>query len=110
MSLVLPIRKSRYGLISYRVAIMCVAALSFLLARNAPPSFPHTSISLTISSHADHDPKPCFDHDDSQWALPPSAALGAPPPVMSAHLTPTVEPFVEIVTDGLHYNRPPPIS
>ena len=33
-----------------------------------------------------------------------------PAAVVSPHPTRTFEPFVEIVTDGWHYNRPPPIT
>jgi hypothetical protein len=46
MLLLRPIRKSTRGLVSYRAAIVCVAALIILLARSSPPSFPHTSLSL----------------------------------------------------------------
>jgi hypothetical protein len=110
MSLVRPIRKSSRGLVSYRVLIMCVAALSLLSVRIAPPSLPHVSTGLAVNSQADHGHRPCFDHEDSQWATTPSIALNAPPPVVSSHPTLSVEPSVAIVTDGWHYNRPPPIS
>jgi hypothetical protein len=110
MSLVRPIRKSSRGLVSYRVLIMCVAALSLLLARSAPPSLPHISLSLAVNSQADHDHRQCFDHEDSQWATSPRTSLTTPPPVVSPHPTASVEPSVAIVTDGWHYNRPPPIS
>jgi len=110
MSLVRPIRKSSRGLVSYRVLIMCVAALSLLLARSAPPSLPHISLSLAVNSQADHDHRQCFDHQDFQWGTSPSIAQTAPPPVASPQLTAAAAPFVEIVMDGWHYNRPPPIS
>jgi hypothetical protein len=110
MSLVRPIRKSSCGLISYRVLIMCIAALSLLSVRMAPPSLPHISTGLAVNSPADHDHRLCFDHEDSQWATTPSIAVNAPPPVVSRHPTPSVEPSLEIVKEGWHYNRPPPIS
>lgn len=110
MSLVGPIRKRCRSLVSYRAGIMCVATLTILLARSAPPSFPNISLSLDVTSHADHDHRQCFDHEDPQWAISPSASLTIPPPVVSAHPAPTDKPLVEVVTDGLHYNRPPPIS
>jgi hypothetical protein len=110
MSLVRPIRKSSRGLVSYRVLIVCVAALSLLLARSAPPSLPHISTGLAVNSQADHDHRLSFDHEDSQWATTPSIALNAPPPVVSPHPTHSVEPSFEIVKEGWHYNRPPPIS
>jgi hypothetical protein len=108
MSLVRPIRKSSRGLVSYRALIMCVAALSLLLARSAPPSLPHISTGLAVNSQADHDHRLCFDHEDTQWA--PSPCVPLTPPVVSHHLTPIAETFVENATDGLHHNRPPPIS
>ena len=110
MSLVRPIRKSICGFVSYRAAIMCVAALSLLWARSAPPSLPHSSVSLAFQSIADHDHRQCFDHEGSQFATPPSTPLATPPPVVSSPPTHTAETVVEFVTDGWHYNRPPPIS
>ena len=110
MALVRRIRKSIRGLVSRRGAIMCAAVLSILLARSAPPGLPHISLRLAVNSHADHDHRQCFDHEDSQCGTSPSATLTIPPPVVSPHPARTFEPFVEIVTDGWHYNRPPPIS
>jgi hypothetical protein len=110
MSLVRLIRKSSRGLVPFRVLIMCVAALSLLLVRIAPPGLPHISTGLTVNSPAGHDHRLCFDHEDSQWATTPSFALNSPPPAASPHPTASVEPSVAIVTDGWHYNRPPPIS
>jgi hypothetical protein len=116
MLLVRPIRKSTGSLVSCRAAFICVAALSILLARSAPanfphifpPSFSHTSFSLAFNSDSDH--RQCFDREDSQGVASPSTAPTAPPPVFSPRPMPTSEPLLEIVTDGLHYNRPPPAS
>ena len=110
MSLVRPIWKSSRGLVSYRVLIMCIAALSLLSVRIAPPSLPHISTGLAVYSPADHDHRLCFDHEDSPCATTPSAALNTPPPVVSLHPILSDEPSVAIVTDGWHYNRPPPLS
>jgi hypothetical protein len=110
MSLVRPIRKSSRGLVSYRVLIMCIAALSLLSVRIAPPSLPHISTGLAVNSLADHDHRLCFDHEDSQCATTPSITLNTPPPVVSPYPTHSVEPSFEIVKEGWHYNRPPPIS
>ena len=109
MTLVRRIRKRIRALVSRRGAIMCAAVLSILLARNAPPSFPHSSLRLAVHSDADHNHRQCFDHEDSQVGNSPSATLTIPP-VVSPHANRSFEPFVEIVTDGWHYNRPPPIS
>jgi hypothetical protein len=103
-------RKSSRGLVSYRAAIMCVAALSVLLARSAPPSLPHLYFGGTVNSLADHDPRQCFDHQDFQWGTYPDTAQTTPPPVAAPNLTTADAPFVEIVMDGWHFNRPPPIS
>ena len=110
MSLVRPIRNSSRGLVSYRVLIMCIATLSLLSVRIAPPSLPHISTGLGVNSQADHGHRLCFDHEDSQWATCPSILLTTPPPVVSPHPTQSVEPSFEIVKEGWHYNRPPPIS
>jgi hypothetical protein len=118
MSLVRFIRKSTGGLISCRVVFVCVAILSILLARSALPSFPHLSppgfrhtlISLGFDSHADSDHRQCFDREDSQGAISPSSTPTAPPPILSRHPSPASEPLLEIVTDGLHYDRPPPLG
>ncbi|MGA9157073.1 MAG: hypothetical protein WB249_09800 [Candidatus Sulfotelmatobacter sp.] len=108
MSLVRLIRKSSRGFFSYRAAIMCVAALGIFWGRIAPPSFSHASV--TATTRADHDHRHCFDHEDSQWAATPGAALHAPPPVVSPQPIHASESLVELVTDGWHFNRPPPIS
>ena len=110
MSLARPIRKSSRGLVSYRVLVVCIAALSLLSVRIAPPSLPHISTGFAVNSPADHDHRLCFDHEDSQWATSLSILLTTPPPVVSPHPTHGVEPSFEIVKEGWHYNRPPPIS
>ncbi len=108
MSLVRLIRKRSRGLASCSAAIMCVAALGIFWGRVAPPSFPQASVNL--STHADHDRRHCFDHEDSLWAANPSAVLYAPFPVISSQLVRAPEFLLELVTDGWHYNRPPPVS
>ena len=110
MSLVRPSRKSSRGLVSYRVLIMCIAALSLLSVRIAPPTVSHVSTGLAVNSQAGHDHRLCFDHEDSPWATTPSTALNTPPLVVSLHPIPSDETSVAIVTKGWHYNRPPPIS
>jgi hypothetical protein len=110
MSLVRPIPESSRGLVSYHVLIMCIAALSLLSVRIAPPSLPSISTGLAVNSQADHGHRPCFDHEDSQWATCPSTLPITPPPVFSPHPAPSRERSFEIVKDGWHYNRPPPIG
>ena len=110
MSLLRPIWKSSRGLVSYRVLIMCIAALSLLSVRIAPPDLPHISTGLAVNSPADHNHRLYFDHQDSQWATCPSILLTTPAPVVSPHPSHSVEPSFEIAKEGRHYNRPPPIS
>jgi len=110
MSLVRIFRKNNRGLISYRAAVMCVAALGVLLARSAPPRLAHLFPDSAVTSLAEHDHRLCFDHEDFQWGTFGSIALPIPPPVASPHLNLTAQHPFKVVTDGWHYNRPPPIS
>jgi hypothetical protein len=110
MSLVRPIRNSSRGLVSYRALVLCIAVLGLLSVRIAPPSLPHISTGLAANSLADHGHRLSFDHDDSQWATTASIALNEPPPAVSPYATDRVEPAFEIVKEGWHYNRPPPLS
>jgi hypothetical protein len=118
MSLIRPTRKGISGLVSYRAVVMCVAALSIFLARSAPPSFPRisppsfrlTSLSLAFGSHSTSDHRRCFDREDPQGVTSASTSPSTPPPVFFPPPAPTSDPLLEFVTDGLHYNRPPPVS
>lgn len=110
MSLVRPTRESIRGAMSYRALVMCVAALSLLWARSAPPNLPHGPLNLAFHSLADHDHRPCFDHEDPQWVTAPCTPLAAPPLVVSSCSIHASATLIEFVTDGWHYNRPPPVS
>jgi hypothetical protein len=110
MSLLRPIWNSSRGLVFCRVLIMCIAVLSLLSVRIAPPSLPQISTGLTVNLPADHDHRPCFDHEDSRWQTTPIFALNAPLPAVSPHPTDGVEPAFEIAIAGWHYNRPPATS
>src|ERR1700684_1859952 len=103
------ISRSLCSFFSYRALIVCVAALSILWAPSIPAHFRHSSHSLAVHT-ADHDHRPCFDHEDSQLASAPSGPRIAPPPAASSHPVYAVVTFVELENDGWHYNRPPPIS
>lgn len=89
---------------------MCVAALSVLCARFAPPNLPHDPLKLTFHSLADHDVRQCFDHEDPVWTAAPSPPQDAPPLIVSTRLTRAADVLVEFVADGWHYNRPPPLG
>jgi hypothetical protein len=108
MSFVRVMRKSSSGFLSYRAAIICVAALGIFWGRVAPPAFSQASVN--VSTHADHDRQHCFSHEDSQWVVTPSATPNARPPFVSSRLVRPSQSLVELVTDGWHYNRPPPIG
>ena len=98
------------GLTLCRAAILCVTALGLVLSRSVPPSFSITSTHANVKAPAGHGHRLCFDYENSQWMVRASVILTTPPPSRSPHLTDTSEPLVDMVTDGLHYNRPPPAS
>ncbi len=95
-----------------------LAVLGILLARGTPQSFPrlsslgfsHTSITRAMDLQNDPFHRQSFDREDSQWATFESRKLSDPSPVFSPHATPSLELIVGLVTDGFHYNRPPPTS
>jgi hypothetical protein len=108
-----PLRRSSRnvcGVISFRAVIICAAALSLLWVRNVSRIPPHSSHSVAFQSSVDHDHRQCFDHDESECAAPPSALPGASPVAVSWDATYAFPVLVEFLTDGWHYNRPPPRS
>jgi hypothetical protein len=102
--------KSMCGLMRFRTAIMCVAALSMLWARSVATHFPHSSHSFAVHTAGDHDHRQLFDHEDSQLASAPASPRLAPPPAISSQAIYAVATFVEFENGGWHYNRPPPIG
>lgn len=110
MLLIRPPRKSICGLFSYRAAVMCLAALGILLAHGALASVSHSSLKVSVGLRVAHDQRQCFDHEDAQWLASSSATLSTGLSVVQLQPVRIAQPFVEIVTDGMHYNRPPPFS
>ncbi len=104
------LRKSSRGLISGRVVLVCVAALSIFLARNAPVILPHIFSTPAVNSLAAHEHRFCFDHEGLQWGHFARSMAMAPPTASSPHLVYSVAVSIEFVTEGWHYNRPPPIT
>jgi hypothetical protein len=102
------ILKSVRTLISLCAAVICVVAL--LCPRGTVPTFRHSPASLTFHSTAHHDQRRCFDNEDSQWDAALGTPIIAPPPGVSSEAIYNVDPLVEFVTDGWHYNRPPPVG
>jgi len=104
----LSLRRSNRGSVSYRVAILCVAALNLLLARSAPPSFPHMCRGISGHAHANDDHRQRFDNEKLQWG--PGATLIARLTVVSQPPISTAPHIGKIVADGWQHNRPPPID
>jgi hypothetical protein len=94
-------------LISCRTVIFCVAALA-LLARYSPPSLSPVHVSFAVRLHPSPAHGQYFDHDDSPWVSPVTAALVTPLPTATPRFAHRSEPLVEITANGWHYNRPPP--
>jgi hypothetical protein len=101
--------KSVRWMISFGAALLCMAAL--LWPRGAAPAL-RFSFSNTLDFHstAHHDQGRCFDSEDSQWVAALGTPLVVPPQVTSSEAIYNLDVFVEFVTDGWHYNRPPPIG
>jgi len=109
MSLVGTTRK-RLGRNTGRLLILSLALLSLLFARSVPPSVPHSLFHSNVISQADHGHKQYFEHEYSQWADRPDTTLAMPALAVSFHPVAATNLFVEAVTHGLHYNRPPPLA
>jgi hypothetical protein len=109
MSFSRSVRRSS-GLGSYGVVIMCVAALSVVLARSAPPRISPIYSASTVTSLAEHEHRLCFDHESFECGTSTNTALATPPPSASPHLSSTAPVAFEVFADGWHYNRPPPIG
>jgi hypothetical protein len=103
------LRKSNRPEISFRAVILCVAALA-LLARYVPRSSAIVQLDPNIHSHTNHPHGQFFDHEDPQYTYTLSAAPEMPSPNSWSEAPPAPETFLEIMSDGLHYNRPPPVA
>jgi hypothetical protein len=109
MSRVGPTRK-RFCRDAGRVLILSLGVLGLLFARSVPPSVPHSPLHSNVISQADHGHKQYFEHEYSQWADRPDTPLAMPLLAVSSHPAAAADLFVETVTHGLHYNRPPPLA
>jgi hypothetical protein len=89
--------------------MVCFAALSILLARNAPPRIVQIFSSPAAISLADHEHRLCFGHEGLKGVDFVTTSF-SPPTAASPHLIDTACRVFEVVPDGWHYNRPPPIS
>jgi hypothetical protein len=95
-------------LFSYRETILLIVVLSMSVVQNIPTRFNHNLSGLDARTHTHH--RQCFDHEDSLCLPCPSSILATVLPFVSRDATPNAELLVEILTDGLPYNRPPPVS
>jgi len=102
--------RKRLGRNTGCVLILSFALLGLLFARSVPPSVPHSPFHSNVISQADHGHKQYFEHEYSQWADRPDTPLAMPPLVVSSQAAAATDLFVETVTHGLHYNRPPPLA
>jgi hypothetical protein len=94
-----------------RAAVVSIALLAVLAARNVPPHFPGASrLHSAASADSHHDQRPRFDNYGSNWSAPVDSFRPVPPTPESAHLVPTPRLFSTLQTKGFHFNRPPPIS
>ncbi len=107
MSIVQLLRNNVSGL--NRLTTVCVAALSILLARGLPPTELHLNAGSALHSFSNHDHRQCLDHDASEWEAFCGTKVRVPPPVAAHDPVPTVAPCVDLLTDGWHFNRPPPL-
>jgi hypothetical protein len=97
----------------WSAALVCIVALTLLLARTASPSFSQTSSPLqsTAKCETTHAKRQCLDHDDGfQASLPTQAFKTSPPPISFSQLALANEPPPPLQSKGFRYNRPPPLS
>ena len=109
MSLVGTTRK-RLGRNTGHVLILSLALLGLLFARSVPHSIPHSRLHSNTISQTNHGHRQYFDQEYSQWADRPAIPLAMPALALSFHPVAATHLFVETVTHGLHYNRPPPLA
>jgi len=102
--------KSRNRQDTKHVLILCVAVVGLLFVRGVPEKIPHAPGHSNVVAPTDHGYKQYFDHEDSQWATRPSSPSAMPPVVAAFRPVAAAEPFVETVSNGLPYNRPPPLA
>lgn len=102
--------RGRKRRISLSRGLLGVASLlALLVVRSVPPELPHTSLHhLSVRAVAQHEQRPRFDSDSSQWTVPVKSFVPAPPSEESARLTPSLQSLSILQTKGYRYNRPPP--
>jgi len=110
MPMVRYLREKGCGLFSSWGTIVLIAALGIGILQNAPPSFNHNLSGLDARTHTDHHRRQYFDHEDSPSLACSGSVIATVLPFVSQHTTRGPELLVEFLTDGLPYNRPPPIS
>lgn len=98
------------GLVAYPAPILCIVAVTILLARGLPVGLLHGAHSQGTHSLANHSSRPCFDHNDSQWLSVPLITLSPPRVAAKPNQVVATVPNVEIVAKGWLCDRSPPAS
>jgi hypothetical protein len=109
MSLVRLLWKSRWGLAWCCLAIISAVYLSLCVWHGVPHRV-HASGGLAVRSLPSHYYRQCFERDDFQWSKFSCVTLVVPPPAESVHVLLSAASYIETMTDGWHYNRPPPVG
>jgi|GEM_PF-2424635 hypothetical protein len=110
MSFARATRERTSRLQAVRALVLCAAVLALVFARSFalhPSDLPRRA---SVSAQANHGQRPLFDHEDGRWMARPSVQPVTPPPVVARCRVAPSQTIVEPVTDGLHYNRPPPLG
>jgi hypothetical protein len=68
------------------------------------------SASCSIQAITHHDQRPRLEHNRVQWSAPGRTFLPAPRVLEAARVAATVGLAFALKTEGLHYNRPPPLG
>lgn len=97
--------------LSWRVALGCVLALALLASRATLPHFSCISSrhSLRTATFCHFGQKQCLEHSDVPVAAPAASLLPEFVPQLVPH-SPASPPLLSFLSDGPHYNRPPPTA
>lgn len=98
---------------AYRAALICLVALTLLVARTSGPALAPASSSLhsLVQSQSPHAKRQCLDQTDGFQSNIPTQMFKMLPPLPSfSPLASADKPPLPLQPRGFHYNRPPPLS